>query len=137
MWIVPAFDELEDRQLRLSMGAKSVAIDEFAFEGCKETLAHRIVVAVTDRSHRRSHTRLLATPPRNAMDVYCVPWIRMMDHIGWLTLVQRHVQCVEHQLGAQVISHCPTNHSPSACVDDNSQEQKTRPGRNVRDVCDV
>ncbi len=57
--VVPALDELEDRELRLGMGAEGAAIDEFAFKRRKEALAHRIIVAITHRAHGGSDTGLL------------------------------------------------------------------------------
>ena len=50
MRVVPAVDELEDRQLRLGMRAKGVALDQLAFYGGEEVLAHRVVEAVAHRS---------------------------------------------------------------------------------------
>ncbi len=99
MRIVPSLDELEDCELRLGMRAECCAIDEFTFECRKETLTHCIVVAITDRTHRRTDTGLLAAPSERDRRVLCA-LIRMMNDIGRLPLVQRHVQCVEHKLSA-------------------------------------
>ena len=54
--VVPAFDELEDRHLRFGLRLETVLVDEFAFERGKEALRHGVIVAIADRSHRRSHT---------------------------------------------------------------------------------
>ena len=59
MGVVPSFDELEERQLCLGVRAEGVAVDEFAFEGRKEALAHCIVEAIADRTHRRADAGLL------------------------------------------------------------------------------
>ena len=44
MQVVPAFNEFEDGKASFSLGTKRVLVEEFAFEGCKETLCHRIVI---------------------------------------------------------------------------------------------
>ncbi len=63
MPVVPALDELEDGELRLGMRTEGRAIDEFTFECREEALAHRVVVAIADRPHRRTDTGLLAASP--------------------------------------------------------------------------
>ena len=59
--IVPTFDELEDGHARLRLGAELAPVEQLAFEGGEEALAHRVVVGVTDRSHGRPHAGLLAS----------------------------------------------------------------------------
>ena len=58
--IVEAFDELEDGHPRLAVRSEATSIDQLAFEGGEETLAHRIVVGVADRACRRTNAGLLA-----------------------------------------------------------------------------
>ena len=50
--IVEAFDELENGGPRLAVRSEATSIDQLAFEGGEETLAHRIVVGVADRACR-------------------------------------------------------------------------------------
>ena len=128
MRIVPALDELEDCELRFGMRAKCCAIDEFTFECRKEALTHCVVVAIADRTHRRTDTGLLTAPPERDRRVLCA-LIRMMDDIGRLPLVQCHVQCVEHELGAQMSGRRPADDPPSAHVENDREEQKACPGR--------
>ena len=99
MRIVPALDELEDCELRLGMRAECCAIDEFTFECRKEALTHCVVVAITDRSHRRTDTGLLTASSERDRRVLSA-LIRMMDDIDRLPLLQYHVQRVEHELSA-------------------------------------
>src|SRR5712675_1051948 len=54
--VVPAFDKGEADDLRLGLRRKAATFQQLAFEGREEALAHRIVVGVADRSHRRPHT---------------------------------------------------------------------------------
>src|SRR5580692_800119 len=58
--IVEAFDELKDGHPRLAVRSEGTSIDQFAFEGGEETLAHRIVVSVADRACRWTNAGLLA-----------------------------------------------------------------------------
>ena len=58
--IVEAFDELEDGHPRLAVRSEATSIDQLAFEGGEETLAHRIVVGVADRACRWTDAGLLA-----------------------------------------------------------------------------
>ena len=136
MWIVPALDELEDCELCLGVRAKCCAIDEFTFECRKEALTHCVVVAIADRTHRRTDTGLLTAPPERDRRVLCA-LIRMMDDIGRLPLVQCHVQSIEHKLGAQMSCHRPADDPPSAHVENDREEQKACPGRHESDVGDV
>jgi hypothetical protein len=61
--VVPALDELEDRHARLDLSAEAAAVEQLAFEGGEKALAHGIVEAVADRTHRRSHASLPAAHP--------------------------------------------------------------------------
>ena len=54
--VVPAFDELEDRHLRVGLRLETVAVDQLTFERREEALRHGVIVAIADLSHRRSHT---------------------------------------------------------------------------------
>ena len=38
MWVVPAFDELEDRHLRFGLRLETVAVDQLTFERREEAL---------------------------------------------------------------------------------------------------
>jgi hypothetical protein len=58
--IVEAFDELKDGHPRLAVRSEATSIDQLAFEGGEETLAHRIVVGVADRACRWTNAGLLA-----------------------------------------------------------------------------
>src|SRR5713226_5429690 len=61
MGVVPAFDELEDRHAGLALGFEAAAVEQFAFECGKETLAHRVIEAIADGAHRGPYTGLAAT----------------------------------------------------------------------------
>src|SRR5580704_2171498 len=58
--VVEAFDELKDGHPRLAVRSETTPIDQLAFEGGEETLAHRIVVGVADRACRWTNAGFLA-----------------------------------------------------------------------------
>ena len=58
--IVEAFDEVKDGHPRRAVRSETAPIDQLAFEGSEETLAHRIVVGVADRACRWTNAGFLA-----------------------------------------------------------------------------
>ena len=58
MRIVPALDEVEDSETSLDLVLETRSIEELALERGEEALAHRVVVGVADRAHRRPHAHL-------------------------------------------------------------------------------
>jgi hypothetical protein len=60
MGVVPAFDELEDCHAGLDLGFEAAAVEQFTFERGEETLAHRVIEAIADRTHRGPHAGLVA-----------------------------------------------------------------------------
>jgi len=60
-----------------------------------------------------------------------------MDHTAHRASVpQRHVESVEHQLGAQALGHGPAHHAAAAHVEDHGHVEEARPGGHVGDVGD-
>ena len=60
MRIVPPLQELEDSHSCLGLRPEPLAIEQLAFQGREEALAHRVVVAVAGRFHRGADTGFLA-----------------------------------------------------------------------------
>ena len=60
----------------------------------------------------------------------------MVDHRRWLALPQSHLECLEHELGAEMAFHRPTYNAATPSVEDDGQIQESRPGPNVGDVGD-
>ena len=58
--VVEAFDEVKDGDPRRAVRSETAPIDQLAFEGGEETLAHRIVVGVADRACRWTNGGFLA-----------------------------------------------------------------------------
>ena len=56
--VVEAFDEVKDGDPRRAVRSETAPIDQLAFEGGEETLAHRIVVGVADLSLSMDERRL-------------------------------------------------------------------------------
>ena len=60
--------------------------------------------------------------------------VRVVDHTGRPPLSQRHVERVQHELGAQMIRHRPADDPSTPRIDHDRQIQEPRPRRHVRDV---
>jgi hypothetical protein len=57
-----------------------VAVEELTLERREEALAHRVVVRVADRSHRRTHARLAAPKSERGRRVLA-SLIGVVDHL--------------------------------------------------------
>ena len=131
--IVEALDEVEDPDPRLALGAEADAIEQLALERGEEALTHCIVVAVAHRSHRRLDAGLATPQPERDRRVLAA-LVRVVDHTGRPPLSQRHVERVQHELGAQVVRHRPADDPSAPRIDHHRQIQEPRPRRHVRDV---
>ncbi len=60
----------------------------------------------------------------------------MVDHRRWLALLQSHLERLEHELGAEMTFHRPTDNAATPSVEDDGQIQESRLGPNVGDVGD-
>jgi len=134
MKIVPALDEVEDCELRFFVSSEAVRIEKLALKRRIEALAHRIVVAVADRSHRRAYDGLAATRTEGDGRVLGA-LIGMMDDLRWLTPVDCHVECIENELRPHVRARRPANDASAECVKHDRKEQKAGVCGNVRNVC--
>lgn len=95
MRIVPAFDELKNSQACLCWGVKGVAVKQFTFQSGEETFTHRIVIAISDRAHRRSHPGSPTALAEGQGDVLAA-LVRVVDDI-LTTLANGHLQSVQNQ----------------------------------------
>ena len=68
--VAEAVDELKDGHPRLTVRSEATSVDQLAFEGGEETLAHRIVVGVADLSLSMDERRLSLQRAPKATDVY-------------------------------------------------------------------
>ena len=55
MGIVPTIDRVEDYHPCLDLALEAAVVGQLAFQGGEETLAHRFVETVADRTHQGSH----------------------------------------------------------------------------------
>jgi len=55
MRVVPALDELEERQAGFGLAVERAAVEQLAFERGEKALAHGVAEAITDRTHRGLH----------------------------------------------------------------------------------
>jgi len=133
MGVIPALDELEHRHARLDLSAEVAAVEQLAFKGGEKALAHRIVEAITDRTHRGSQPSLPAAHPEGDRRVLRA-LVGMMDHPGGPALRQRHVQGFEHQLGARMSLHRPAHDPAAEGVQHYREILEASPGRDIGDV---
>src|SRR5271163_1870184 len=127
MWIVPTLDELKDRHARVDLGFEVTAVEEFAFEGSEEALAHSIVEAVAHRTHRRAHARLITTFAKGQRSILAA-MIGMMNHGGGTALADGHVERLEYQFRTEMGGHGPTDDSAAERVEHHRQIKKAGPG---------
>ena len=83
MRVVPTLDEVEHRHAGLDLGFETLAVEQLAFEGGEEALAHGVIEAIT---HRAIEGRTPACSQRlpKANEVYWLPWSEW-----WITPVAR------------------------------------------------
>src|SRR5215475_11306451 len=101
MWVVPSLDEVEDGQPRFDLVLELLPIEQLAFERREEALAHRVVVRIADRTHRRADAHLataLAEGDRRVLAAL----IGMVDDVGRAALGERHVERLEDERGAEM-----------------------------------
>ena len=110
--VVPSLDELEASDAGLSLCLELPTIQQFAFERCEETLAHGVVIAITDRSHRRAHTHFLAAQTKRHRCVLRSLIAMMNDAVGF-ALCHRYVHRVDDKLRLLIIAHSPAYDAPT------------------------
>src|SRR6266487_3135731 len=99
--IVPTFDEVEEGEARVGLGAEAFAIEQLALERREEALTHGVVVGVAHTAHRRANAGLAAAPAEGERRVLATV-IRMMNHAGRAALRDGHVERGQHKLGAEM-----------------------------------
>ena len=105
--VVEAFDVGEDRKLGFIARRPRPTVEELGLERGHERLCGGVVVGISDRSHRRNDAGLLQTTTEGQARVLRSV-VGMVDQaMRWPTVVNRHVERVEHQLGAEVSRHRP------------------------------
>src|ERR1700687_762532 len=95
--IVEALDEFEDGHARFGLVLEATPIKQLAFKRGEEALRHRVVVGVSDRSHRGANTRLPTSFAELDGSVLRA-LIRMVDDAAPPPLPERHIEGVEHHL---------------------------------------
>src|ERR1700685_2899471 len=94
MRVVPPFDKFEDCRARLDLSLEMTAVEQFAFESGKETLAHGVVEAIAHRTHRRPHTCRLTVWAKGQRSILAA-LVGVMNHGGGTTLANGHIECRE------------------------------------------
>ena len=107
MRIVETLDVFEHRGFRLSVSFEVMSIQQLALKTCKEALGHRVVEAISDRSHRGTNPELFAAFAESDRGVLGAV-VRVVDHRLRTALGERAFDRGDHQLGSQMIFHCPS-----------------------------
>ena len=82
-----------------------------------------------------SYNRLTQAVLRPPVELKLAPMIGVMDEPGTgAALPQRHVECIQDQLAAQMIGHRPADDPPAEGVEHGGEVAKALPGRQVGDV---
>ncbi len=89
MRVVPSLNIGKDRQPGFLVGAETATTDEFTFQGRKEGLTHCVVIAISYRFHRGSHTGLLTTGAKGEIGrlelfrqlAWCTTGSHQIDHL--------------------------------------------------------
>ncbi len=135
MRVVPALDEVKDSHAGLDLGPETTSVEKLALQGCKETLTHRVVEAITDRTGRWANASL-ATAKAERDGGVLTSLIRVVNHLGRPSLPECHVESLEDEFGPQVGRHGPANDPPAPGIYYHGEIQETCPCRDVRNIRD-
>src|SRR4051794_20132858 len=91
-YVVPALEKREETPPCLFVGREVFATEQFGFECAEERLAHRVVISIAGRAHRRLYACFTAAPSKGNGRVLTA-LVGMQNHTFMASLLQRHVQC--------------------------------------------
>lgn len=131
--ILPALDEVEDRKRCLALRLESVLPEELALESSVEALAHCVIVAGANGTHR--HRDAGFTAPLSKSDRGILrSVIGMMEDRFRSSAIDRHVERIDDELFAHVVRHRPPDDASSANIEHDGEKEK--PAYAVGDVGD-
>ena len=108
-------------------------IEQLTLQRSEKTLAHRIVIAISNRPHRDSNLPLM-TPIAKGHRGVLRTLVRVMNHLGWATLTTRHIERIEYQLGAHMRGHGPPHYPAAKDIEHHRQIEKPNERRDIRDI---
>lgn len=114
---------------------EAMAIEQLALERREEALAHRIVVGIADRSHRRADAHL-AAPLAEGQGPELAALVGVVNRVAGPALDEREVQRLRDEVGAETSRHRPADDAATPRIEDNGEVQEAGPRRDVRDVRD-
>jgi len=132
--VVETFDEVEHRQLGHGTIGEPGAVEQLAFERGEEALAHGVVVAIADRSHRRPDACLAAASSELGRGVLASLVGVVNDAMRRPALLDGHGHGIEDQLRGHARAHGPADDLPAPDVEHDRQKEKPGQRRDVRDV---
>ena len=107
------------------MGFEGVFFQQLTFQRCKEALRHRVIKAISDRSHGWSYPQFpaaIAEGDRGVLDAL----IGVMDDLMRASLCVRSVQRVQHQVGSEVILQRPPHNATAVHIQHDRQVHEAR-----------
>src|SRR5687767_3119547 len=135
VWVVPALDKREDCHASFSMALKSTPIEQLTFQRGEKALAHRIVIAISNRPHRDSDLPLMTPIAKGHRGVWRA-LVRVMNHLARTTLTTRHIQGIQDQLGTHMMGHRPPHYTAAKDIEHHRQIEKPDERGDIRDIGD-
>ena len=120
MRIVPRLDEVESGGFGFTLRAESALNEQLAFRRGVEAFTHRIVVAVTTRTHRGSNACGLATLREGDGRVLRI-LIGEMSNCERLASKNGHIERADHELFAHIASHRPADDATAKDVENHGK----------------
>src|ERR1700722_18898007 len=126
MQIIKSFQVFENSDARFGMGFEGAFHQQFAFQGRKEALRHRIIETIPDRSHGWSYPELATTIAEGNRGVLST-LVGVVDDLMRQSLCIRSVQRAQHQLRSEMILQRPTHDAPAIQHPGRSPDTESRP----------
>ncbi len=102
--VVPALDEVENREAGLGRRAEPVPVEQLALERREEALAERVVVGVAHAPHRGPSAGLPTAATEGEGGVLAA-LVRVMNHVARPAVSDGHIQRGQDQLRLETGFH--------------------------------
>ncbi len=122
-----ALDEIEDSKSCFALALGAMLNEQLALENSVEALAHRVVIAITDRPHRRPHASFFAAVAERDRRILAT-LIGMMNDALRPATIDCHVERIKDQLRTQMRGHGPADDATTVNVEYDCNKQNAAPG---------
>src|SRR6266540_5031879 len=133
MRVVEAFNEVEDRIASFVVIPERRSVNQFALQRGEKALAHGVVIAVSDRTHRWPNAGL-ATSLAELNRRVLTTLIGVMNHCRRRSLGDGHLQRCGDKRRSQVRSHGPSDDLATPHIEHNREIEEPHPRRHVSDI---